>query len=236
MNETIAQIAEGVWVGIPGPGEGAMAAVVDSGKMLVLDTTSYNVFAERFAQQVGESTGCQPWLLYISHRHFDHFAGADAIDVPVIGHWLTRKAMERYTQEWMESNIAEWTRLGMVVPELVRDPKVVLPEILFDTNLTVRVGAHVVELIHVGGHCADQTIAYLPEQRVLFGSDNIFHQKEPYVGDGDLVTWIESLRNAQGRPIELVIPGHGPVGGPERIEAQIAQLEELLAAKLRGDA
>jgi cyclase len=236
MNETIEQIAEGVWVGIPGPGEGAMAAVVDAGKMLILDTTSYNVFAERFAGQVAARTDCEPSLLYISHRHFDHFAGADAINAPVIGHWLTRQAMARYSQEWMDRNIAEWTRLGMVVPELVRDPKVVLPEILFDAGLTVRIGAHTVELIHVGGHCADQTVAYLPEERVFFGSDNIFHQKEPYVGDGDLVTWIESLRSFQQRPINLVIPGHGPVGGPELIDAQIEQLEQLLAAKLRGDA
>lgn len=235
MNETIEQIAEGVWVGIPGPGEGAMAAVVDAGKMLILDTTSYNVFAERFAEQVLASSGCEPWLLYISHRHFDHFAGADAIDAPVIGHWLTRKAMERYTQEWMDQNIAEWTRLGMVVPELVRDPKVVLPEILFDARLVVQVGALSVELIHVGGHCSDQTVAYLPEQRILFGSDNIFHQKAPYVGDGDLVTWIESLRSFQKCPVDLVIPGHGPVGGPELIDAQIDQLEGMLEAKLRGD-
>jgi cyclase len=123
----------------------------------------------------------------------------------------------------------------MVVPELVRDPKVVLPEVLFDRQLTVRVGTRQVELMHVGGHCADQTVAYLPEQRVLFGSDNIFHQKDPYVGDGDLVTWIESLRLFQRRPVGVVIPGHGPVGGPELISAQIDQLEEMLAAKLRGD-
>lgn len=236
MNETIEQVAEGVWVGIPDTGEGAMAAVVDSGKMLILDTTSYNVFAERFASHVTAETGCEPTLLYISHRHFDHFAGADAIDAPVIGHWLTRQAMERYTQDWMDRNIAEWTRLEMVVPELVRDPKVVLPEILFDRELTVRVGAQQVELLHVGGHCADQTVAYLPERRVLFGSDNIFHQKPPYVGDGDLITWIESLRLFQKRPVEVVIPGHGPVGGQELISAQIEQLEEMLDAKLQGNA
>jgi cyclase len=212
-----------------------MAAVAEDGDMLVLDSTSYTVFAERFAAEVSKAAGVPgPTLLYISHRHFDHFGGAAAVDAPVIGHRLTREAIARYDQDWIDRNVAEWTALEMVVPELVRDPKAVLPTILFDERLVVHVGRSVVELLHVGGHCADQTVAYLPNQRVLFGSDNVFNGKEPYVGDGDLVTWIDSLRRLQERPIELVIPGHGPVGGPELIEAQIDQLEGLLAADLRG--
>lgn len=236
MTEIIEPVAEHVWVGIPGPGEGAMAAVVGGESMLVLDTTSYNVFAERFVAQVAEAEGCPgPTLLYISHRHFDHFAGADAIDAPVVGHWLTRAVMARYTPDWMERNIAEWTRLGMVIPELVRDPKVVLPEILFDSHLEVKVGDSVVQLMHLGGHCTDQTAAYFPEQRVLFASDNIIHEKPAYTGDGDLFTWIEALRRFQRLDVEVVIPGHGSVGGPELIDAQIDYLEELLDARLRGE-
>jgi cyclase len=234
--ETVEAVADGVWVGIPGPGEGAMAALVDGGEMLVLDTTSYNVWAERFVARVAEEESCSgPSLVYISHRHFDHFAGADAINAPVIGHWLTRAVMARYTQQWMDQNIAEWTRLEMLVPELVREPKVVLPQILFDSHLEVQVGSASAQLMHVGGHCTDQTVAYLPKQRVLFASDNIIHEKPVYTGDGDLFTWIEALRKLQKLPIEVVIPGHGSVGGPELIEAKIAYLEELLEAKLRGD-
>lgn len=235
MTEIIEAVADHVWVGIPGPGEGAMAAFVEGDSMLVLDTTSYNVFAERFVEQVAEAESCPgPTLLYISHRHFDHFAGADAIDAPVVGHWLTRAVMSRYTQEWMDNNIAEWTRLDMVVPELVRDPKVILPEILFDSHLDIVIGDSTVQLMHMGGHCTDQTAAYFPKQRVLFASDNIIHEKPAYTGDGDLFTWIEALRRFQKLEIDVVIPGHGSVGGPELIDAQIEYLEELLDAVLRG--
>jgi cyclase len=236
MTEIVAPVADHVWVGIPGPGEGAMAALVDGESMLVLDTTSYNVFAERFVRQVADAEGCPgPTSLYISHRHFDHFAGADAIDAPVIGHWLTRAVMSRYTPEWMSRNIAEWTRLGMVVPELLRDPQVVLPEILFDARLDVQVGDSVVRLLHMGGHCTDQTVAFLPKQRVLFASDNIIHEKPAYTGDGDLFTWIEALRRFKQLDVDVVIPGHGSVGGPELIDAQIEYLEEKLDLVLRGE-
>lgn len=233
MSETIERLAEGVWVGIPGLNEGAMAAVVDGSQMLVLDTTSYNVFASRFVTETAAAEGCPgPTLLYISHRHFDHFGGADAIDAPVIGHRLTREAMSRYTQEWLDRSLAGWIEEGAVVPELVRAPKIVLPEILFESRLIVQVGRFPVELLHVGGHCADQTVAYLPEQRVLFASDNVFNGKEPYTGDGDLVAWIESLERMRALPVEVVIPGHGPVGGPELLTAQQEQLEGLLATSL----
>jgi cyclase len=124
----------------------------------------------------------------------------------------------------------------MVVPELVREPRAVLPTIVFDDRLIVHVGGTAVELIHVGGHCADLTVAYVPSRRVLFASDDVVNGKEAYVGDGDLVTWIDALRRLRERPVELVVPGHGPVGGPELLEAQIQQLEGLLANALRGDA
>lgn len=233
MSETIERVADGVWVGIPGLNEGAMAAVVDGEQMFVLDTTSYNVFASRFVREVAGVEGCAgPTLLYISHRHFDHFGGADAIPAPVIGHRLTREAMARYTQEWLDRSLAGWIEEGIVVPELVSAPRIVLPQILFEAGLVVQVGRFPVEVIHVGGHCVDQTVAYLPEQRVLFASDNVFNGKEPYTGDGDLVAWIESLERMRELPVDVVIPGHGPVGGTELLTAQLEQLEDLLAVSL----
>ena len=232
----IERIADGVWLGVPAPLEGSMAAIVDGGDMLVVDSTSYNVFAERFVAEVAAAEGVAgATLLFITHRHFDHFGGADAISAPVIGHRLTRAAMARYTQAWMDRNIAEWTAAGAVIPELVRDPRVVLPGILFDDRLVVHVGAIEVELVHVGGHCADQTMVHVPERGVLFGSDNVFNGKPSFTGHGDLVTWIEALRRAQTLRPELVVPGHGANGGAELLDAQIAELEELLERALRGE-
>jgi cyclase len=238
MSGTIAEIAEGVWLGVPGPipHEGSMAAVVSDGQMLVIDSTSYNVFADRFVREVADATGADgPTLLYITHRHFDHFGGADAVKAPVIGHRLTREMMARYTQDWLQNNIAAWTDAGMVVPELISEPKLVLPQIVFDDRLVVHVGSTPVELIHVGGHCADQTVVYLPKQRVFFGSDNLFNGKPPYTGDGDLATWIASLRWARTLDIDIAVPGHGTTGGPEIIDAQVAELEGLFETWLRGE-
>jgi cyclase len=235
VNATIERIADGVWLGVPDPLEGSMAAVVSGGSMLVIDSTSYNVFAERFVAEVADAEGVAgPTLLFITHRHFDHFGGADAVHAPVIGQRLTREALARYTQGWIDRNLAAWTEAKMVIPELVRNPKVVLPTIVFDDRLVVHVGDVEVELVHTGGHCSDQTMVHVPSRRVLFGSDNIFNGKPAFTGHGDLVTWIEALKWAQSLEPEIVVPGHGANGGAEVIDAQIAELEELYERWLEG--
>jgi cyclase len=236
VTKTIERIADGIWLGVPAPLEGSMAAIVDGGSMLVVDSTSYNVFAERFVAEVAAAEGVDgPTFLFITHRHFDHFAGADAIHAPVIGHRLTRAALATYTQDWLDRNIADWTAAGMVIPELVRDPTVVLPSIVFDDRLLVHVGGLEVELVHTGGHCADQTMVHVPARRLLFTSDNVINGKPTFTGHGDLVTWIEALRYGRALEPELVVPGHGENGGVEIIDEQIAELEELLDRWLRGD-
>ena len=48
----IEEIAPGVWLGVPAPGEGAMGAVAGEHLTLYIDTTSYPPFASRFVETV----------------------------------------------------------------------------------------------------------------------------------------------------------------------------------------
>jgi cyclase len=123
----------------------------------------------------------------------------------------------------------------MIIPELVDNPRVILPQIVFDNQLDIHLGDVEVQLLHVGGHTTDQVVVYIPARRVLFGSDNIFHKRTPFIGHGDLVTWIDALERLSRLPIDIVVPGHGSIGGPELVTAQIDELKELLDRSLRGE-
>jgi cyclase len=68
----------------------------------------------------------------------------------------------------------------------------------------------------------------------MFGGDNIFHKRTAFTGHGDLLAWIAALEAIRERPIEVVVPGHGPVGGPEVIEAQLDDLRVRWNAFIRG--
>jgi cyclase len=235
QREKIERVADGVWVGIPAPGEGAMGAVIGTGGMVVIDTTSYNLFAARFLEQVSAAEGRDDWRhLVVSHRHFDHFGGADGIHAPMIAHRLTRAALLGYTPQWLRHNLATWTEQGLIIPELLRDPTIVIPQITFDSVLELHLGNLEVQVIHVGGHTTDQSVVYVAERRLLFASDNIFHERRPFTGHGDLVAWISALDRIRTElPIDTVVPGHGPVGGPALIDAQKLQLQDLLATSIQ---
>lgn len=235
----IQEVAPGVWVGIPGFGEGAMGAVVQAGSGVVIDTTSYDTFASEFIERVDTlARGPVNWkALLITHRHYDHFAGAGAIPAPTICHRLTREALAGYTRDWLDRNVAQWLAGGLIDPARHRTPTIPTPAQTFDTRLTVHLGGGVdVVMTHTGGHTSDESMVYLPQQQVLFGGDNIFNQRTAFTGHGDVIAWISALEEARRLPISVVVPGHGPIGGPELIDAQIDVLKEHWHSFIRGEA
>jgi cyclase len=225
-HQQIAEIAPEVWLGRPGPSEGAMGAVIGTELTLILDTTSYPPFAARFVDAV-RGEGDQ--LLYITHRHFDHFGGASAIDALIMSHRLTRAALASYDDQWVERHVPAWIEQGLMDPELVGEPRVVIPQIVFDgSSATVDVGGCEVHFIHCGGHTADQTMAWIPKYGILWGSDNVFSDRdEPVIAHADVPTWIDALERLADLPIDIVVPGHGDIGGTELIDNQLAQLRRV---------
>jgi cyclase len=226
-HQEIEEIVDGVWLGLPAPGEGGIGAVVGSDLILFIDTTSYPPFAERFVAAVEAAAPGRRRLLYITHRHFDHFGGAVAIDAPIMSHRLTRSTLAGYDDGWVARHVPAWLEKGMLIAELVGEPRVVLPDITFDGTATVDVGGLTVDIWLAGGHCADQTMAYVRERKLLWGSDNIFSGRAPAIDHADVATWITALERLEDLPVEIVVPGHGPLGGRELLTDQIESLRAI---------
>jgi len=70
-------------------------------------------------------------------------------------------------------------------------------------------------------------VAYIPEDNIIFMSDELFVKCHPYFGDGDP----ESLKNNLKRIIALkpviAVPGHGPVGDINSLYMMIDYIETL---------
>jgi cyclase len=228
----IEEIAPGVWLGVPAPMEGAMGAVVGEDLTLYIDSTSYPPFASRFVETVEAGRPAKNRLLYITHRHYDHFAGANGIDAPILAHRATRTALESYDPDWIARHVPDWLSKGMLIAELVGEPEVVIPQLTFDGAMTIDTGGLTVDLWHQGGHCADLCVAYVREHELFWGSDNVFSGRDPAIDHADVVTWIDALERIDV-PLRTVVPGHGPVGGPELIPNQIARLKEINVELMR---
>jgi metallo-beta-lactamase class B len=82
------------------------------------------------------------------------------------------------------------------------------------------------------GHAADNIVVWFPAQRLLFGGCFVKAEDAKDLGnvaDADLASWPKAVQAVRDRypTAAIVVPGHGPVGGP----AALTRTLELLAAR-----
>ncbi len=134
---------------------------------------------------------------------------------------------------------------GIVTPaELQVD--IVKPDLYYSERMTLTLGGKTVELLHPGkNHGNDMTVAYFPEERVVFATDMIadalvrtdLHSLPSACGPFDgtpLAEWINSYKAVQVLDFELFAGGHGDVYNKADIAAPIEFLEDLQAAVSNG--
>ncbi|WP_406691207.1 hypothetical protein REH65_03250 [Saccharopolyspora sp. ID03-671] len=75
----------------------------------------------------------------------------------------------------------------------------------------------------------------IPEREVLFGGDLVFHGGTPFLLSGSVRGSVEVLENFL-KPLgaTTIVPGHGPVCGPEVIDEVLDYLRFVLDVAERG--
>jgi cyclase len=91
------------------------------------------------------------------------------------------------------------------------------PEVTFSDEATLHVGDCTVELLHAPGHTTGHIAVYVPERSVLFAGDNVTTECYPSLPGSDPHAWLDSLDRLAALDVDTVVPGHGPVAGPEAI-------------------
>ncbi len=104
--------------------------------------------------------------------------------------------------------------------------EVAMPSRTFNGRLDVDVGGRTVQLIEVGpAHTRGDTLAYVPDARVVYTGDILFIGGTPIVWAGPLSNWVAACDLMLGMDIETVVPGHGPLTD----KAGIASVRDYLA-------
>src|SRR5215813_4009873 len=82
---------------------------------------------------------------------------------------------------------------------------------------------------HLGtpAHTTNDSVVWLPERSVLFVGDLLFNGGTPFLLMGSLAGALESVEALRGFGAQTIVPGHGPVGGPEMIDEVLAYLRFL---------
>jgi cyclase len=101
---------------------------------------------------------------------------------------------------------------GMTRPFDFTNIKPALPNSTFSGKLQLDVGGREVMLIEVGpAHTSGDLIVHLPDARIVFAGDILFHGTTPVLWDGSARNWIKACERILELKAETVLPGHGPV-------------------------
>jgi cyclase len=106
--------------------------------------------------------------------------------------------------------------------------ELVLPGETFSDGLELVVGARTLRLLEVGpAHTRGDTLVHVPDDRVLFSGDILFSGAHPIAWAGPVSNWIAACERILALDVDVIVPGHGPIAGPEAIVELKAYLEYL---------
>jgi cyclase len=164
-----------------------------------------------------------------THHHGDHTYGNYLLGgATIVAHERCREeviagGLPDFGAVWDEVN---WGSLELAPPFLT-----------YRDAVTVWVDDLACEIRHVGSaaHTTNDSVVWLPERSVLFCGDLLFNQGTPFVVMGSAEGAIDVLETVV-RPLaaRTIVPGHGPVGGPELIENAVAYLRFVVDTARQG--
>lgn len=148
-----------------------------------------------------------------THHHVDHTLGNHLFaGRTIIGHELTRTEMARVGNPS--------ARISAAAPHFAQDladPSISIlpPNVTYADRMTLYIDDREVQLIHVPtAHTIDDTLVYLPAEKLLFTGDVTFFYVTPLAFEGSILGWLAALDTVDKMDAERIVPGHGPLGTP----------------------
>ncbi len=166
-----------------------------------------------------------------THHHGDHTHGNYQFrEATIVAH---EKAREAQIESGIWRDPPFWTPFDLGAVEL--EP----PSLTYRDGVTLWVDDVRCEVQHVGrpAHTSNDSIVWLPEQRVLFAGDLLFAGGTPFLLMGSVagaVTVLEEVVAPLGA--RTVVPGHGDVAGPGLVDDVLGYLRFVLDVAERGRA
>jgi cyclase len=200
----------------------AGAVTGDEGTVLV-DTCATEPRTRRFLEAVAEATGGAPVRKAVNtHQHGDHTYGNSLLpdETVVFGHTAMRDAL--LVDPLIDGCPPVWEPVPNWGNVTRRTPSVV-----FSSELTLFTGGRRIELRHPGhtAHTPGDVVAWLPEERVLFTGDLLFHGLTPMLLMGSVEGALKSLDWLAAFEPEHVVPGHGPLADASSLPGVLAAHE-----------
>lgn len=224
MNGTLRQVGERVWYLPPHPDseqvQPLVGIVVGDKETVLIDAGNTPRTAKTVLSEL-ERIGAPPvgHIIY-THYHWDHVFGGCIYGAPATAHTkclaqLKKEALKPWSRTFLTNEVARDPTLeGManVLRQGVEDWEgfhIVVPEVSFETAYELRGEGYRLELKHVGGkHAADSVVVAVADEKIMFLGDS-FYPPPLRLGLSDRSLDIEMLKSFLSEACELYLDGHG---------------------------
>ena len=211
-------------------GDPNTGVIVGDDAVMVIDTQATPVMAADVICRIREVTDKPIKYVVLSHYHAVRVLGASAYGAQeVIASRDTYDLIVERGEQDKASEIGRFPRLFDAVESI--PPGMTWPSITFSGKMTLWLGKLEVQLLQLGrGHTKGDTVAWLPQQKILFSGDLVEFDATPYAGDAYFKDWPQTLdRLAALNPVALV-PGRGAaLTTPSMVQAGLAGTKNFVS-------
>ncbi|MBC7781097.1 MAG: MBL fold metallo-hydrolase [Proteobacteria bacterium] len=211
------QVAPDLWFLYDDLSSNSAFLVTDDG-VLVIDSRQHPQHGRELIQMIRKVTDKPIRWVVNTHAHGDHYYGNPAfreIGATIIAHRDTVAGM-------VKNDKLEFARRQSFFKSQMLDPtevKTVLPDLVFDSTLRLRMGTRTVDILYWGpGQNPGDTLIHFPHARAVYVGGPFARKNWSNMSFTPSVdAWIGLLKRIAAMDVDLFLPGHGDVGNREDV-------------------
>lgn len=195
------------------------------GAVLLIDTTATERKNQRLRRAL-EFLGATRINVVNTHFHGDHtFGNSVFADGEILGTESTAQLITLAGDDLVRRQPdIDFGDVHIMAPTRMVSDGQHLPTIWGDIEF--------IEFKHA--HTASDLVVWVPTEKVLFTGDIAWNGVTPFALMGSITGSIEALELLQELGSRAIVPGHGPVGGPEVLQRTLDYLRSVLTCAERG--
>ena len=201
--------------------------VTDEG-VLVIDTRQHPKRGEELLAAIRRTTDKPIRWVVNTHAHGDHYFGNSVFKregATVIAHRDTAGMMEHHFPLEMKRRQGYFRQQQFDPGEV----KLVLPDVTFDSKMTITLGGRTVELLYFGaGQNPGDTFVFFPQEKVIFAGGPVSKNSWPNPSfTPSMAQWVELLRKIAAMEATVYLGGHGDIGTKQDVLDEARMLTDF---------
>jgi glyoxylase-like metal-dependent hydrolase (beta-lactamase superfamily II) len=225
QDAVVKQVADDVYFFFDFNGSNSVFLVTADG-VLVIDTRTHPREGRDLLDRIRRVTDKPIKWVINSHFHGDHHMGDSVfkeLSATFVAHEETARIMQLVQPKEIARRVEGFKSRGYDPDEV----KLVLPDVTFDSKLTIRLGGREIRLFYLGpGQQSGDTFVAFPHARLLFTPGAFAKHSMPNMAFTPSVdSWLKLLDQVAVMDVDTILPAHGDIA----TRADVKELAAMLA-------